>query len=79
MYKIEKDVPIEGDMRNLFPFSDMEIGDSIFVKCDPEDSYETGRKLHKSARNYRMKNRNGFKITVRSRKQEGGVRAWRIK
>ena len=38
-YKIEKNVPLPTDLRskNTYPFEDMEVGDSMFIKLAEED------------------------------------------
>jgi hypothetical protein len=76
-YKIEKGIPIPQKLgRNpLWPFSQMEIKDSVFIPIEP---YE--RKNHSlimnAARNAGNKKNPKWKFC--SRRVEGGIRVWRI-
>lgn len=79
MYEIEKDVPIHNLVIG-YPFADMEIGDSFFMKAlEGEDN--SPRKLRdrvlRQARKYRFQESASFKIATRLFKD--GVRIWRIK
>lgn len=70
--KIEKGIPAPED--NLgsakYPYSEMEIGDSVFFDVNLHDQ----NKARIAARVY--SHRTGKKFTAR--KVEGGVRIWRI-
>lgn len=66
MINIEKNIPITADGNSLYPFQCMDVGDSFFVVRE-------GR-VRQAAHNYGA--RTGKKFTVR--KQENGVRVWRI-
>lgn len=67
MYRIEKNHPIPEQKRaTKFPWADMEVGDSFFVKGRKSTSFAVPRKFRQ----------NGFK--VRAAVRDGGVRVWRI-
>jgi hypothetical protein len=69
--KIDRDIPIPERVngRKIYPFDEMEVGDSFFVEA----------KDAQRARNavFQWKKRRGREITVRSI-TEGGVRGLRI-
>lgn len=70
-FKIEKGIPVpaKGTGRaSMYPWDDMEIGDSFFVKGKKSSAL--------SATTKRIAKTRGFKFTVRQ--LEGGVRVWRI-
>jgi hypothetical protein len=67
--RIDKNVKIESQNRNNYPFSKMDIGDSIFF----EGSGYRGRP-HEAAKKYFE--RNGGKISCRKSNQ--GIRIWRV-
>lgn len=75
MYKIEKDVPLVEWKRGpkyTYPFGDMQVGDSFFVRAEPRF-----RGLHNSALNFVRKHEPDKKFSVR--RVEGGFRCWRVK
>jgi len=67
MYKIEKGVPMQKHKSDVYPFSEMEIGDSFFVEGG--DKYKLGPAASSSGK------RHGRKYSVRL--VEGGYRVWR--
>ena len=71
-YKIEKNVPIATRVTgcNKFPFNDMKVDDSFFVKNKSE-----AKSAKSYVYNYGAKNKKKFTI----RTVDGGVRIWRIK
>lgn len=69
--KIEKGVEIPPQTRRLkYPFEDMEVGDSFFVKADPKT-------IRAAAHNYRKTRDKSRKFTIRA--VDGGARVWRTK
>jgi len=70
IFEIEKGVPIPNIIpsRSIYPFRDMEVGDSFFVKCH-KNIYSTVTTHNK---------RNAPKIFT-ARKEGSGFRVWRIK
>lgn len=78
MYAIEKNIPVpSGDSRgrpNLYPWSQMEVGDSFAVPVSTEDKASKRRRLASGARRY-AKGRD-IKFTVRT--LPGLLRVWRI-
>ncbi len=71
-FRIEKGIPMptSGKGISMFPFMDMEIGDSFAV------SAEFGKKLKSAA--YLFSKREGIRLTCRSL-PDGTVRCWRVK
>ena len=64
---LDKDVPLP-EARKRYPYREMEVGDSFFVEGGGiqnicNQNYRTGKKLGKS---------------FIARKEEGGVRVWRV-
>ena len=78
MFKIEKNIqmPAKRHKSTTYPFSEMEIGDSFFVK---EGEINNPHKLY-TANSY-YGSRNNKKFTVRKTTENGyiGWRCWRIK
>lgn len=72
MFKIEKNIPPppSKNKTDSYNFSDMAVGDSIFI---PEASYDSNRAFW-AAQKYFLRNKK--KIT--SKKENGGIRIWRI-
>lgn len=72
MFEIEKNVPApeRSERAHGYNFSEMKVGDSVFF---PDSSYENNRPLW-AAKKYFVRNKK--KIT--SRKENGGIRIWRI-
>jgi hypothetical protein len=66
-YKIEKGIPFQ--KRSIYPFSDMEVGDSFEV---PEAD---GRKVRQAASIYAVNH--GIKFSCRIQKSRA-IRVWRI-
>jgi hypothetical protein len=66
--KIEKNVPMpEARGETIYPFSDMEVGDSFFVPG------RTPNQMQNSASHWRKKN--GWKFTTA--RENDGTRIWR--
>lgn len=68
---IEKGIPLPeraGTLNSIYPFHDMEVGDSVFYEG------EKGVKARTSA--YTFSARRGFKFVAR--KENNGIRIWRI-
>jgi len=76
MIKIDKDIPLSKfGTRMKYPFRKMEKGDSFFIKTE-DDACDKGRittRLHNCARSLNIP---GYKITTR--REENGVRCWRV-
>ncbi len=80
MYEIEKGIPIpKSHAKGLFPFQDMEIGDSFLVEVDP-DILLGKQKLWKALRNARDNAKKDYEIETTYRKVgPGRFRVWRTK
>jgi hypothetical protein len=66
---IEKDVPLTTKIRRYtYPYKDMDVGDSFFVA--------DGKLPTINNANYRASKLLGWKFSAR--KQDGGIRVWRI-
>jgi len=76
--KIEKSVPFpEVHSKFSFPWSEMEVGDSVLIKAGkPEKVDILKRKVKGSARYYGVKTGKKFRSLVN--REESGVRVWRI-
>ena len=72
-YKLEKGFPTP-PRGYKYPLSEMKIGDSFFVPCEPK---ATKRQQNNILGCARSSGRKGMKFTAR--KAKGGVRCWRIK
>ena len=79
--KIEKNVPVPsgaGRGRNpLYPFTDMEIGDSFALPLVAEAGGSTATNRVNQAASQHSR-RHGAKFTVRTLRDEGIVRCWRV-
>lgn len=53
----------------------MEVGDSFLVKCNPEDTAKIHRIIGNARGYFKRKNPN---CIFASRKEEGGIRVWRM-
>ena len=71
MYKIEKHIPMPTS-RSIYPFADMEVGDSFFV---PKNDI-VGTRVSVAISYYKKKNP---KKSFATRKDENGMRIWRTK
>jgi hypothetical protein len=70
-FKIEKAIPvpaIDRKQRTIYPFREMEVGDSFFVKDG--DVKRIGGSARQSGHHHNRK--------YATRKVEGGVRVWRV-
>jgi len=70
MYKIEKNIPIGFSKKLKYPFNQMKVGDSFFVKGDKKQA----NAVTVYATTYK-KNNAGTNFTCRS--TEDGIRVWR--
>ena len=77
MYEIEKEIELPSviSLRRLYPFKEMEVGDSFFVPLNGRDSRMVSVAIMGAGRATRMK---GEKFTTRVNKEKDGVRCWRI-
>jgi len=67
--KIEKGVDVPSERKRLsYPYAQMDVGDSFFIK-------DVALQTICNA-NYRYGSKHGVKFTAR--KQDGGIRVWRI-
>jgi len=72
MYKIEKGIALpqgKAKKQTIYPFAQMEVGDSFFVEG------KTIANVSSSAVHHALKSEKKFSV----RKENGGVRCWRIK
>lgn len=76
MYEIEKNIPLMGARKSVlkYPFQDMEIGDSFFIpKGATKHVSASVQSCIKAYNKYYNKD-----IKVVTRREETGVRVWRI-
>ncbi len=73
---IEKNIPIP-DNRKLYPFSEMEIGDSFFIPMKiGENNYRQKQKVHLAVWRFHQRH-SDKKFTTAS--EDNGIRIWRIR
>ena len=87
-YPIDKNIPMP-ELRPIqnyagglgihckYPWANMEIGDSFFVPCKPEEKTSTVGVLGSSNLGWRKRNNMDIYFTVR--REATGVRVWRIR
>ena len=69
MIQVDKDIPVPTRRsRTLYPYEEMEVGDSFFLEDMPLQQVCTS--------NLRAGKRSGKKFSART--EDGGVRVWRI-
>jgi len=80
MFKIEKNIPIPKICRPgrnfIYPFNEMEVGDSFFVPLNGEKKTAVQASIVNSAA--RRKEPGGKRFTTRYMAEEDGIRCWRI-
>lgn len=72
MYTIETDVPLPVSRGNIYPFKDMEVGDSFFVEGLGEAPQ---RKLRSAI--FKARKRLGWQFTLGKDPKRAGYRIWR--
>lgn len=77
-FVIEKNIPIpeRRAAKFIYPFAEMEIGDSFLVPILKEDMKMKRSRITSSINNGRK--RTGYKFTSRYLEAEGGIRVWRF-
>jgi hypothetical protein len=70
-YEIDKNIPFSEGSYRLYPFDQMEPGDSLF---DPDGTNAKNSKVYRGMISYGT--RRGWK--VRGRAEDSGFRVWRI-
>ena len=68
-YEIESDIPLPTHQRSIYPFQQMQVGDSFLVLADDARRAQTAA--------YNWAKVNGKKFTTRRISDEGNVRIWR--
>jgi hypothetical protein len=71
MCEIEKGVKLKDHPQKVYPFRDMEVGDSFYFEADAEQA----KKLRSASAN--VTSRNGWKFSTL--KDGSGYRCWRLK
>jgi hypothetical protein len=74
---IQKNIPMEAtrESKSKYPFHEMEVGDSFFIKCDAETMISRRSTVLSSSVYYGKSSGKKFK----SRTYSDGFRIWRIK
>lgn len=79
-YVIEKGVPIpeslSGGKTKKYPFLELEVGDSFLIEFNGQTPTALQNKIVNNFSNYSRYH--GTKYTSRIKRDEGGVRVWRI-
>ncbi len=81
MIKIDKNIPMRVIKKTestrkfpiIYPFAEMEIGDSFFIS---QDTYASDNSIQTNLYNYVRKMKQDYKIAIRQ--ADGGMRCWRI-
>jgi len=78
IHKIEKNVPIpETTSRNKYPWPEMEVGNSVLVMADADESLDLlQNKANSSLWHCRQMTGKRFKTMID--RENNGVRVWRI-
>lgn len=71
-FEIEKDVPVKA--RLIYPFKQMEEGDSFFVPFNDKDPEKLRQSVASSI--YRTQRLHNGKFTMKTDRAEGGIRVW---
>lgn len=78
MFEINKTLgDIPGRANRKYPFIEMEVGENFLVECAPELSLKTRQRLVGSAN--AVMNHHGLKRKFSTRKEEKGIRMYRVK
>jgi hypothetical protein len=74
---VQKNIPLEStrETKSKYPFHEMEVGDSFFIKCDKETMTSKRSTVLSSSVYYGKSSGKKFK----SRSYPDGFRIWRIK
>ena len=78
-FEIEKNIPVTDarSTRNVYPFADMEVGDSFFVPVTENiGKVSLGRRLRSAVHNHTKLE--GVESTFSVRQYGEGMRVWRV-
>lgn len=80
-YKVDKNVPLPENRgrrwgTSVYPFRDMEVGDSFFVPASVEETVKVGKRIASAGTNRALR-KDGIYFTVR--KVEGGASDWSVR
>ena len=77
-YKIDKGITMPRPPRgHLYPWHDMEPGDSFLLPCEPAERERVGNRARNAGASFAKKRGLDWKFSIRS--VEGGMRIWRVK
>lgn len=76
-FEIEKNIPIPKPPTGFtkYPFGEMEIGDSFFMRCSEADVLKLKTRIRGATRPFRKRRNTTARFEVR--RVSGGVRCWR--
>lgn len=75
MLTIESDVRCPYRNETIYPFPDMDVGDSFFVRAVPYKLRSVQQMVGQAAKRFGRRSKTRFT----TRHVEGGVRCWRVK
>jgi len=79
MFEVKKNIPIPKKIKTRwdlrYPFGKMDVGDSFFIDCKPEELFRTKKRVTSSISSFGMRHK--MKFTLREVKN--GLGCWRIK
>lgn len=76
-FEIEKGIPEKSRYKNIYPFEQMEVGDSFWVAATIVTRKQLGCNLSNRSRLWAQKHYPERKFSVGQ--EGGGVRVWRVK
>lgn len=80
MYKIEKNIPIANPKpERKYPFNEMEIGDSFLIKATDSKMKSIRKIRNRISSACNIFTKNNPKIKFVTRRENDGIRCWRIK
>lgn len=77
-YRVDKGIQMERKKHNFarFPFNKMKVGDSFLVPKKDQEPISVQLSIYSAVNSYNK--HHGTKLRMATRKQDGGVRVWRI-
>ena len=74
-YQIDKGVPLPSHRGYMYPFREMQVGDSFFAACTSDNKPQVVGRVQSSMKSFARK----YDQKYVTRSVDGGIRCWRIK